>query len=206
MEIDYSLRSEDLQAHLRYHVSFQRQPLTSLVAVLGVVVIVAIMLGIPFIVHLWGSSDRYFGLAYFFGLLVGALGEVFILFWWSYWMLRKNNKAKFEDKRSNWAYQDIHVILSPSQLITKSRESIEMYSWAVVWRIGLTRKHVFLSLTKTMSIVIPRRVFRDTAHCEEFVALARQYQRDCLEQKPKPTGIITSLPPEPTAIRRSDLP
>ncbi|MGH7172524.1 MAG: YcxB family protein [Gemmataceae bacterium] len=203
MEIEYSLRPEDLQAFSRYLASLRSgQPRNSLIAVLGVVVILAVMLGIPFVGHFWGLFDRNYGLFYFFGLLVGTLGTVFILFWWVFWMLRANNKALFDEKRSNWAYQDIRVILSPNQLRTVSRASTTTYDWSVVWHIGLTRKHIFLCLTKTMSLVIPRRAFRDPAHGEEFVALARQYRQEWRELKEKSTGIITSLPPESTAITR----
>jgi hypothetical protein len=116
-------------------------------------------------------------------------------------MNRATWKATCEHRRSEWAIRDVHLILSPDRLHIVTRVSTSTYCWSVIWHIPVTREHVFLYLTRSTAIVIPRRAFCGVQHFEEFVALARQYQ-----QGPKPTGIITSLPPESTAITRPNSP
>jgi hypothetical protein len=202
MEIEYTLLPEDLQAFAQYHrkVPGGQLPIT-LVDALVAVVILALSGGLSLL--LAGVFDSG---GMFVGTIIGWFGAAFFADWWQRCKTRSLFKTQCEDQHSSWAVRDVRAVISPDQLRIIARGVTASYHWFVVWHIGLTRKHVFLCITRVNAITIPRRAFRDTAHCEEFVALARQYQQDCREQKPKPTGIITSLPPEPTAIRRSDIP
>jgi hypothetical protein len=201
MEIEFSLEPEDLEAFTRYHRKLPGvRTAFSLVYVLGIVLILLLWGSIIFLTVFFQNGGMLFG------LISGWFGGMWFVAWCQMCKIRTLFKAQCEDPSGAWATQDVRVIIASDQLRTISRGSTTTYQWSVVWHIGLTRRHVYLVLTRMTALVVPRRAFRDAAQCEEFVALARQYQRDCLEQQPKPTGIITSLPPESTAIRRADIP
>lgn len=199
MEIECTLRPDDLQAFTRYHLKLQGGQLPFTLANLLVIVLISagFSLFLTIFIHEGG---------FFVGIIIGWFGGIFFQIWVQMCKTRSLFKAQCEDPRGAWAMREVRVIIAPDQLQTIARGSKTTLQWSVVWHIGCTQKHVFLCITRLTAIIIPRRAFRDTAHCEEFVALARQYQQNCREQKPKPTGIITSLPPEPTAIRPADRP
>jgi hypothetical protein len=202
MEIEYTLRPEDLRAYTRYYRKLPSvQPRLSRLMALGMVVIMLAWVSALIIADFFFKEENLL-----VGMFIGSFGVLLWQGWWHFCWYRSFYKAQCEDPRSEWAVRDVQVFILPDQLRTVCRGSAATYHWPVVWHIGVTSKHVFLFLTGMNAIIIPRRVFRDTAHCEEFIALARQYRRDWLELKRKPTGIITSLPPDPTAITSPDLP
>jgi hypothetical protein len=199
MEIEYTLLPEDLHAFARYHRKLPNVHTSfSQLTLLGVVVIMTT----------WGMSLLL--TAFFFksdgvlviGVLIGWLGAGSLQGWLQACTSRSIRRTECEDPRSEWAFQDLRVVLSPDGLHMLSRASASMYDWSRVWHLGVTEKHVFLCITRNKAIVIPRRVFRDQQHFEEFIALAGQYQQGCSHHLPKPTGIIAGLPPQSDAIAR----
>ncbi len=204
MEVEYTLRPDDFQAFARYHRKLRSaQTHPSLMASLGVlgILIVGIWGGMLFAgLFFQGEGFFTFGMGLLIGCLVSALGQG----WWRACMNRSIHKAQCEDPRSEWTIRDIRIILSSDEIRVISRASTSIYEWSRVWHIGETNKHIFLCITRTVAITIPRRAFRDQQHFEEFLALAQQYQKGIAQSQEKSTGIITSLPPESTTISTPD--
>lgn len=201
MEVEYTLRPEDLMAFARYYRKLRSvQPSFSWIAILGFVAIMIVEgLSLLFAHIFFKEEDPWFS------MLIGAFLVILLQGWWHTCWYRAFYKALCEDPRSEWAVRNVQVVISADQLRTVARGATTIYHWSVIWHIGVTHKQIFLFTTRTTAIIIPRRAFRDTAHCEEFVALARQYRQDCRETKQKPSGIITSLLPESTAIIHPDV-
>lgn len=204
MEIEYSLQPEDFQAFERYHGKFRKgrtQP--SLLAIIEMIAILVLSVGIAFGLPILLPSYRggevlFFILGWCAGLVAAGVCQARL----QYWIARESIKERCEDRLSSWTAQDIRVIVSPSQLRTISRMTETHYHWSAFWHIAVTANHVFLYYTRHTALAIPRRAFRDAAQCEEFVALVRQYKEAWPSPEPKPTGIITSLPPDPASITR----
>lgn len=206
MEIEYSLNPGDLPAFTRYHRklgSVRTAP--SLSAVLGVVIIAMLIVGLGLLLPAF-LFDGEGLVAAWMGLAIGYFGILLIQRWWQACMNRSIHKAHCEDPRSEWTVRDVQVVLSSNQVRTVARGATSVYEWSRVWHIGETDKHVFLCITRNTAIIIPRRAFRDNQHFEEFISLARQYRQDRGQQAPKPTSIITSLPPQSDAFTRPDAP
>jgi hypothetical protein len=208
MEVEYTLTPEDLQAFNRYHGKPRGLPTKPfLIAHFGLIGCGLITFaGVPLFFGLLSVFKGESSLALFVGLVFGWMGGSLSQLWWQGWMIRARWRANCEDHRSAWSVRDLRVVLSPNELRIISRASTGGYRWSVVWRIAVTRKHAFLYLTDDKAIVIPRRVFPDPTHFEEFVALARQYRQDSNEEEPKSTGIIAGLPPQSNAITRPGAP
>lgn len=198
MEVEFTLKPEDFLAFNRY----QSKPLLVSIFILSVFIIASIGLTGMFIAfRSLEASGREGDPALFAGMLAGTIGASFGFFLWQRWLHWIMFKETCTDLRSEWTTRDIRVILSPEHLRTLSRFSMGTYSWSVVWRIAVTRYHTFLYITKRTAFIIPRRAFRDAQHFDEFIGLAKQYQHGLSQ---KPIGIVTSLPPAPTAFINRD--
>jgi hypothetical protein len=129
------------------------------------------------------------------GAMFGLNGAVFYLIWKS----KRGEKQYRTDKRNQWIFETSRMTISPEGICVASQCKTITLRWSIIWHIGMTRTHAFFFETSTSAYVIPRRAFRENQQFEDFVRLAREYQ-----QGPTATGIITSLPPESTAITPSD--
>ena len=205
MEIEYSLNPDDFQAFERYHRRLRSTQIPlSASAVFGALAM-SILVGVGLMFAAFFLNEEGF-VTFCKGAFIGWLAGVFLQSWWQLCLQRSLHKAQCEDPRSDWAIHDIRVILSADGVRIISRASTSIYEWSRVWHIGTTDKHVFLCFTRNTATVVPRRVFRDEQHFEEFIARARQYQENWKQQQPKSTSIITALPPQADAITRSDVP
>jgi hypothetical protein len=206
MEVEYSLTAEDLRAFARYHGQLRSvRPIHSLAAVLGLVVVIMVVCAVVSIGfnYLGALRGELFD-PFMMGLAFGAIGQALALRWWQGYVKRATWKTNCEDKRNEWAIRQVRVTISPGELRSVTRGSTNTYQWSLVWRIGVTSSHIFVYLTTSNAILIPRRAFGDHAHSEAFIALARQYQQDWREEEQKSTDILAGLPPASSAITRPD--
>ncbi len=205
MEIEYSLNPQDFQELSRYHRQLRSvQTQLSFRAILSVAIIVAVIIpGLGFLLPTFVFGDEVL-LASMMSCYGGFFGALLLLIWRQAWLNRASLKAVWDDPRSDWAVRGVRVVLSSNQLCTVARGVTSMYEWSRFWHIGETDKHVFLFYSRNSAIIVPRRVFHDDQHFQEFIGLARQYRQERGQPAPKATGIITSLPPRADAITRKE--
>lgn len=206
MEIEYTLTPKDFQALARYRrklKSVPTHPPLKTVTIIRVSISVIVIIGGAMLPMFLFKTDI---LSYWMGLYIGWFAGMLLLLWYAAYINRSNLKADCEDPRSEWAVRDVRVVLSSNQVRSVKRGATFVYEWSRIWHIGETDNHLFLFITRNTAIIIPHRAFRDNRHCEEFIALARHYKQDRGQQAPKPTGIITVLPPQSDAFTRADEP
>jgi hypothetical protein len=210
MEVVFSLTEKDLVAFAQYHktqkddrpnwrnrLSSRSLPWLCVLALL----IVWILLQRPGWHQALIPSIKSFA----FGFVLGFLTLAIV-----YALLGKFANRSFsklsQDERASWAFEPRRIAISPDGIKTSSDYVETVQRWPIVWKIGTTNEHVFFYFTPNEGLIVPRRAFRDQQHFQEFIALARQYQQGPYQPHPKPTGIVTGLPPESTAITRPDAP
>lgn len=206
MEIEYELTVADMAAFLRFQLRRRPKgkplPLTYVVRML-LAPIPILMAGLSGWFY-WQPKGAWLS-GCCAGVVISLLSIIVIYGWFQAKTFIPNIIRFYWDRdESRWYFARRRLTIAPSGLeITNEFQQVR-YSWPVVWLIGSTDKHVFLYVTSSTAIIVPRRVFRDFQHFEKFVALARQYQEERGQQKPKSTGIIAGLPPHKDAFTRPD--
>jgi hypothetical protein len=115
-----------------------------------------------------------------------------------------NNNRFRDDPRNRWLFGPHRIRLEPERVLLFSPVHQLQIAWKGICQIDVTENWVAFWTTTRSGHAVPRRAFRDEQHFEEFLALARQYQQGRGQQEPKPTEIITGLPPRSDAFTRPD--
>jgi hypothetical protein len=204
MEIEYTLTMKELGASLQ-PLKEKHGKSTRIVIPSNAIWILVLVLLVAWYLTNGRRTFAEHAVSFWMGLLAGG-GSVALLLFWSKRMLLLSN-ARFEtDERNRWLFELQRMRLAPEELtITSAVQRISL-AWAGVCQIDATEIGVIFWTTTRSAHIVPRRAFRDEAHFNEFVSLAREYQEGRGQPTPRPTGIITSLPPEATAITRPNAP
>jgi hypothetical protein len=199
MEVEFNLTVQDFEAWARYHLKQRGVGVGR--NTIYITVLVLLSGGIVASASFRRNRDIIVALVLFFLTFIAVFLPMLVL---SVFLrkitIRSASKLSKED-RAHWMFSQQRLAISPAGITSSSAHHETTHGWEIVWKIDITDEYAFLYTAPNEAYVVPRRAFRDKQHFEEFVALARQYQ-----QGPKPTGIITSLPPESTAITRPDAP
>jgi hypothetical protein len=203
MEIEYSLTAEDLAAFIRYHSKKGPRPAGNIRVKLPSIVWVVVLLIVIAVIA--NDAIRRLTTSFVLGVAVGG-GAMIVLLVWTRKATLNAVKNLYEDEHARWVFSRRRLSICPAGVISSNEYHETIHRWSIVWRIDTEGVYAFFYTSLNEGIVIPRRAFRDEQHFEEFLALARRYQQGVDEPATKSTGIITSLPPEATAITRPDAP
>lgn len=197
MEVKFTLTVDDMRAIRKHRLHKANRALTPAQKVLLAIVISILLGGMAalsgvfadgFPYHLFRGFTGGFVLGIFFVVLV-AVGA-----------LVTDTRAVdryFADVHNRWQLGPRRVSISAEGFSFTSPYTCSTEMWSVVWKIETTTEYLFLYTCSDRAHVVPRRVFRDQQHFEDFLALARRYQQG----NPPSTGIMTA-PIPPTAITR----
>jgi hypothetical protein len=197
VEAEFNLRPEDLRAFA----GFQWQRLQEesprfvsagfvFVIIAFLVVLVAITIGAES--YLVGLLLGVFMSSLCWGMIVARPRTAYVLF----------PKEFFNDPRNQWVWATQRVTLGPEGVAVSSWSCRASHSWEAIWDVGVTEDHVFLCTSTKDAVVVPRRAFRDQQQYEEFVALARRYQKGARTSTAITAALPGETPARATAITR----
>lgn len=211
MEVEYNLTFRDMEALSRYH--HKHHTMRQLSAVRKKRMLWSVVLALPLAIltqvyfavggELPEIDIRWcivFGCGFFLGILLFTVLIAKAFF------IRSAVKQAYNNEESRWLFAPQRMRINAGGFSIISEYHHLSYSWAVVCEIGVTVDHAFFYTAQVQVHVLPGRAFRDRQHFKEFIDLARQYQQGHGPRELKSTGIITSLPPESTAITPLDAP
>ncbi len=204
MEIEYTLTMKELGASLQPLKEKRGKSKRRRIPANAIYILFLVLLVGWFIAGGRRSLAEH-AVSFWMGLLAGG-GSVALLLCWSKRMLLLSNERIETDERNRWLFELQRMRLAPEELTVTSTVQRISLAWAGVCQIDDTELGVIFWTTTRSAHIVPRRVFRDEAHFDEFVSRAREYQEGAGQPTPRPTGIITSLPPEATAITRPNAP
>jgi hypothetical protein len=113
-------------------------------------------------------------------------------------------RRQFEDGHSRWMLGWRRLRIGPEGYSTTGDGFQAATDWANVMEVVTTAAHVFLILSWTQAIVVPRRAFADPKQFEEFAALAQSFhaRRDGFHS----AGVVAVEPLPSTDIQTRDHP
>jgi hypothetical protein len=204
MEIEYTLTMKELGASLQPLKEKHGKNKRIVIPSNAIWILVLVLLVAWFLAN-GRTTILGHAMAFWMGLFAGGGGMALLLVW-SKRMLITSNARFPSDERNQWLFEPQRMRLGPADLTITSTTQKTSIAWSGVCQIDATEDYVMFWTTTRSGHIVPRRAFRDAAHCDEFVALARQYRQGEAQPTPRPTGIITGLPPEATAITRPSAP
>jgi hypothetical protein len=198
VEVEFDLRPEDLRAFAGFRWQQLQEESPRSVSARHVFVIVAFLVALVAITIGAGS--------YLVGLLLGVFMSSLC---WLMIVARPRPvhllfpKEFFDDPRNQWVWATRRVTLGPEGVAVSSWSCRASHSWEAIWDVGVTADHIFLCTSTKDAVVVPRRAFRDQPQYEEFVALARGYQKGARTSTAITATPPGEMPPRPATITRA---
>jgi hypothetical protein len=172
MKVCYSLTRDDLAALLR-HIHSLHEPLRTRLRPWFYLCLAVVCLVVVLIKCARGLEEDDFGaMLALLGCFACLLRCVYLEPWW---LRKREATAMFRDLSERDAVDNLTIELLPEGLVDSSLVSRKLVPWSLVYRIDVTKGHVFLFAVETQSFVVPRWAFPSEEEFKSFVQYARDY-------------------------------
>jgi hypothetical protein len=194
MHVEYVLQREDLQAFRRFlenQKSWWRRVATTVAwGTLVVALVLSMVVPDEQLRKLVPIEVKHpFGL----GVIVGVAAMLT--------MMLAAKGIVFRSANTSSEGKALRVPLAPEGITVATRLTWTEIDWRLVSRVEATPTHLFLFLEHGTCYLVPRRAFADASVFQEFIRLAKQYQRGDSPAVPAVTSEGITPPPSRSFFR-----